>query len=229
MNTRKKRENQDKKTTRPIAAEITRLSCLVLLSRESGELIRELLQWVDWELGLLPEVRCEEGVGVSDSGEGGLEGVLKGLGGTGGGGVDIVDTSELEKTLDGWGGDETSTTGSWDKLLIPILAHCFHITPYEANRAYDAEKTYSDSDGSALSGLLSGQRVRLSERVTPVSTTDWKDAQLGDNDSSSDSSGDFLGSLDTETDVSIGITNDDDSLEAGTLTGTGLLLDWLDL
>jgi hypothetical protein len=71
--------------------------------------------------------------------------------------------------------------------------------------------------------------VRLSERVTPVTTADWKDAQLGDDDSSTDGSSDFLGGLDTETDVSIGVTNDDDSLEAGTLTGTGLLLDWLDL
>lgn len=29
--------------------------------------------------------------------------------------------------------------------------------------------------------------------------------------------------------MSIGITDDNDGLEAGTLTGTGLLLDWLDL
>lgn len=115
MNTRKSKENQDKKTTRPIAVEITRLS-RVLLGSETGKLVAELLQWVDWKLGLLPEVRCEEGVGVSDGGEGGLEGVLEGLGGTGGGGVDILDTSELEETLDSWGGDETSTTWGWDEL-----------------------------------------------------------------------------------------------------------------
>ena len=39
----------------------------------------------------------------------------------------------------------------------------------------------------------------------------------------------FLGALDTKTDVTIFVTDSDDSLEAGTLTGTGLLLDWLDL
>ena len=63
----------------------------------------------------------------------------------------------------------------------------------------------------------------------PVTTTDGDNAELGDDDGGADGSSDFLGGLDTETDVTLGITNDDDGLEAGTLTGTGLLLDGLDL
>ena len=69
----------------------------------------------------------------------------------------------------------------------------------------------------------------LTEVGTPVTTTDGDDAELSDDDGSADSSSDFLGGLDTETDVALGITNDDNGLESGALTGTGLLLDGLDL
>lgn len=68
------------------------------------------------ELGLLPQVGGKEAVGVGDSDESGLEGVLEGLGRAGRGGVGILDTGELEKTLDGGGGDETGTAGRGDKL-----------------------------------------------------------------------------------------------------------------
>ena len=78
--------------------------------------VRVLLKWGAGELGLLPEVRSEETVGVGDGDEGGLEGVLEGLGRSGRGSVDVVDTSQLQETLDSWGGNETSTTWSWDEL-----------------------------------------------------------------------------------------------------------------
>ena len=71
--------------------------------------------------------------------------------------------------------------------------------------------------------------MRQTKVGTPVSAADGDDAQLGDDDGGTDGSGDLLGGLDTETDVALGITNDDDGLESGTLTGTGLLLDGLDL
>ena len=64
---------------------------------------------------------------------------------------------------------------------------------------------------------------------TPVSSANGQNAQLGDDDSGTNSSCDFLGCLDTETDVTFGITDNDDGLESGSLTGTSLLLDWLDL
>lgn len=89
--------------------------------------------------------------------------------------------------------------------------------------------TYPDCDGTALPTLLDGERVRLAEVGTPETTSNGDDAQLGDDDGGTDSSSDFLGGLDTETDVALGIANNDNSLESGSLTGTGLLLDGLDL
>jgi len=71
--------------------------------------------------------------------------------------------------------------------------------------------------------------VRLSEVGAPVAATDGNDGQLGDDDGSADGGCDFLGGLDSETDVALRVTNDNDGLETGTLTGTGLLLDGLDL
>ena len=63
----------------------------------------------------------------------------------------------------------------------------------------------------------------------PVTTTDGDNAELGDDDGGADGSSDFLRGLDAETDVALRVTDDDNGLEAGTLTGTGLLLDGLDL
>jgi len=91
------------------------------------------------------------------------------------------------------------------------------------------DRTYSDADGTALAVDLGRQRVRLTEVGAPVTSSDGNDGELGDDDGGADGSCDFLGGLDTETDVSLGVTNDNDSLETGTLTGTGLLLDGLDL
>lgn len=89
--------------------------------------------------------------------------------------------------------------------------------------------TYSDCDGTALSTLLDGERVRQTKVGTPVTAADGDNAQLGDDDSGTDGGSDFLGGLDTETDVALGVTDDDDGLKSGSLTGTGLLLDRLDL
>lgn len=55
-------------------------SPLVTLLRAQS--VGELLQRAPDELGLLPQVGRQESVGVRDGGEGGLQGVLEGLGGT---------------------------------------------------------------------------------------------------------------------------------------------------
>jgi len=89
--------------------------------------------------------------------------------------------------------------------------------------------TYPDADGTTLSTSLDGQRVRLSEVGTPVTTTDRDNGQLGNDDGGADGSCDFLGGLDSETDVTSRVTDDNDGLETCALTGTGLLLDGLDL
>ena len=71
--------------------------------------------------------------------------------------------------------------------------------------------------------------MRLSEVGAPVSTSDGHDGKLGNDDGSADSGGHLLGGLDTETDVALAVADNDDSLETGALTSTGLLLHGLDL
>lgn len=91
-----------------------RIIQLILLALAKD--ITELLQRAANELSVLPEVGGEEAVGVDDSDEGSLEGVLEGLGGAGRGGVGVLDTGKLEETLDSGGGDKASTTGGGNEL-----------------------------------------------------------------------------------------------------------------
>jgi hypothetical protein len=71
--------------------------------------------------------------------------------------------------------------------------------------------------------------VRLTKNVTPVTTTDGDDRELGQDNGTTDGGGDFLGALDTQTNVAVRVTDKDKSLESGSLTGTGLFLDRHDL
>jgi hypothetical protein len=71
--------------------------------------------------------------------------------------------------------------------------------------------------------------VRLTEVGTPVTTTNWHDREFGDDDSSADSSSHFLRRLYSKPNVTLAVSDDHNSLEPGTLTGTRLLLHWLDL
>jgi len=116
--------------------------------------------------------------------------------------VDILDTSELKNLLWDGGSDNTGTTGSGSEL--------------HAERA-------------TLTSALAGNGMDLSDLVTPVTTTDGDKVELGNDESALNGNLDFLGDLDTETDVTILITDNDNSLEAGALTGLSLLLDGNDL
>lgn len=59
----------------------------------------------------------------------------------------------------------------------------------------------------------------------PVSSPNWEHTKLGYDDGGSNGSSDFFRGLDTKTDVSLRVANDDNSLETCALTGAGLLLD----
>lgn len=61
--------------------------------------------------------------------------------------------------------------------------------------------------------------------VAPVATTDWNNRQFSQDDGTADSGGNFFAALNTETDVTVAVTDGNESLETGTLTGTGLFLD----
>ena len=71
--------------------------------------------------------------------------------------------------------------------------------------------------------------MRVTQRCTPVPSSNRQDAQLGNDDGGADGGGYFFGRLDAETDVAFGVANNNDGLESGTLTGASLLLDGLDL
>lgn len=71
--------------------------------------------------------------------------------------------------------------------------------------------------------------MRVTQVGTPVASPDGQDAELGDDDGGADGGRDFLGGLDTQANVALRVTDDDDGLEAGALAGTGLLLDGFDL
>lgn len=70
------------------------------------------------EGSLGPQVGGQEAVGVGNSNEGSLEGVLQGSGGTGRRGVDILDTTELQKLLDSRGGNNGRTSGGGDESNV---------------------------------------------------------------------------------------------------------------
>jgi hypothetical protein len=69
----------------------------------------------------------------------------------------------------------------------------------------------------------------VTDLVTPIASSDGDERELGSNKSTLDGNLDFLGELNTETDVAVLVTNGNDGLESGSLTGLGLLLDGHDL
>jgi hypothetical protein len=71
--------------------------------------------------------------------------------------------------------------------------------------------------------------VRSGSLTSPVSTTDGSDIELGSEDSSTNSGGDFGGALDSKSDMSSGISYGDECLETSTLTSRTLLLNGHDL
>lgn len=67
------------------------------------------------------------------------------------------------------------------------------------------------------------------ELVSPETSSDWNKMELGVDKGTLDGNLDFLGDLDSETDVTVLISDNDDSLEAGSLSGHSLLLNGDDL
>ena len=132
----------------------------------------------------------------------GLQEVTHGSGRSLGLGVHILDTSELQETLGCGGSNDTSSTGGGNE---------------------------SAHDGANLSANLRGHGVGFTESSTPVASSDGNDGELGKDDGTTDSGGDFLCALDTETDMALRVTNGNESLEACALTGARLLLNGHDL
>lgn len=99
--------------------------------------IRKFIQRAPHQLRLLPQIRRQEAVCIADGHEGSFEGVFEGFCGTGGGGVGVFDTSELEETFYGGGGHETGTTGSGDELYIVSWYFLSH--PHNVRQLMDSD------------------------------------------------------------------------------------------
>ena len=135
--------------------------------------------------------------------------------------VAIFNTGHLEKFLRNGGRDDASSSGAWNE---------------------------THQDGTALACNLARDGVGFTDLVTPVTTTNWNDRELGQNNGTTNSSGNFFWTLDSQTNMTIVITNScwwnwleceneieinvkltNKSLEASTLTSSGLFLDRHDL
>lgn len=149
------------------------------------------------EVSLAPHIRGQESVGLSQGEVASLDKVTHGTGVTSGGGVGIMDTGQRQHLLGGRGSNETSTARSRDN---------------------------TDTNGTAVTVELVGHSVGLTTLVTPVTTTNGDNGELGGGQSTLDGVGDFTGALDTETDVAVAVTDGDESLETSALTGRRLAL-----
>ena len=116
--------------------------------------------------------------------------------------VTILDTGELQKPLRGGGSDDASSPWSRD------------------------ETTH---DRSYFSADFRGNGVRIPKLGTPVTSSDGDDGEFREGDSTTNCSCDFLCALDTQTNVTIEITDSNEGLESRTLTCAGLLLNRHDL
>ena len=149
-----------------------------------------------------PQIWGKVLIGLLEGLVGGLKEVLSSSGMTRGLGVAILDTSEGDHLLGDGGADDTGTSRGRHEL---------------------------DENGSALAGDLAWHGMDVTDLVTPIAATDGDESELGGDQSALDGNLDFLGDLDAETDVASHVTDGDNSLEAGTLTGLGLLLNGDDL
>lgn len=106
--------------------------------------------------------------------------VAEGGGAAPGGGVAVVNTGHHEQLLGHRGGHDASTTGGRDE---------------------------THQDRAAASGHLAGHGVGLADLVTPVTSPDGDDGQLGQDDGTTDGSGHLFGALHSQTHVAIVVTN----------------------
>jgi len=155
-------------------------------------------EWRSWGKGLWPEIWGEESVGLLQALEDSSTEILSGSGLTDTTGVNIINTSEGKDLLGNHSGDATGTSWSWD---------------------------HSDDTGTALSLYLDWDGMDITNSGTPETSSNWDEVDLGIKEGTFDGNLDFLSALDTNTNVTLSITDSNDSLESGSLTGLGLLLD----
>jgi len=161
-----------------------------------------LLEWSSRKSILLPEIRFQVSVGVTEGVKQRLDEVTHGTGVTTGRGVAILNTGHAQKTLTGGRGHESGTAGS---------------------------RNETNTNRTALARHFSGDSVGQATLTSPESTTDGRNVELSGEDGTTDSGGDFRRALDTKANVSSGISDSNEGLETSTLTSGTLLLNRHDL
>ena len=163
---------------------------------------RKLAEGVARNRLLLPQVGREVRVGEAQGSVGGLDEVSHGCSLTASRGKTILNSSEGQQALGGSGGNQTGSARG---------------------------RNQSDRDRAALGSDLGGHGVDGSDTVSPVTSANGHDGNLGGNDGTANGIRNFLGTLNSETNVSVVVSDNDKRLEAGALTSASLLLNGHDL
>jgi len=162
------------------------------------ELIGVLDEWRLDEISLWPEIWGKESIGLLQALEDSSAEVFSSSGLSDTSGINIIDTSESQDLLGDLSGNATGTSWGWDK---------------------------SDDSGTALSLYLSWDGMDTTDSGSPVTSSDWNDVVLGIKKGTLNGNLDLLGDLDSNTNVTLSVTDSNNSLESGSLTGLSLLLD----
>jgi len=117
---------------------------------------------------------------------------------TGGLGVNIIDTSESQDFLGDLSGNTSSSSWGWHE---------------------------SNAGGTTFASNLDWDGMDTTNLGTPITSSDWDDVALGVHKSTLNGNLDFLSDLDSDTNVTLSVSASDNSLESGSLSGLGLLLD----
>jgi len=151
---------------------------------------------------VLPELGTEVSVGRAEGVKDRLDKVPHGTGVASTGRVAIGDTGHAHQLLSSGRGNKPGTAGSRDQ---------------------------TNGNGTTLSGDLAGDGVGKTGSTSPVSSSDGNDVELGRSDGTANGRSNFGRTLDSQTNVSRGVSNGNKGLESGALTGRRLLLDGHDL
>mmetsp|Transcript_35813 Transcript_35813/g.50743 ORF Transcript_35813/g.50743 Transcript_35813/m.50743 type:complete len:314 (+) Transcript_35813:159-1100(+) len=178
------------------------LNVSILSNLFLGQEICVFLVWVWCKGVILPQLRAEVSVCTTKSVEQGADKVTHCTGVTGRTRIAVINSGHVHQLLSGWGRNQTCTARSRDQ---------------------------TNADGTTLSGHFARHGVGHSGSTSPVTTSDWNNIKFGSGDGTTNSGGNFSSTLNPKADMSSIVSDSDEGLKTGTLTGRRLLLDRHDL
>ena len=151
-----------------------------------GQPVGELLVRRLCEDSFLPQIGGQIGVCLRNGSIGGLGEIAQSSSGATSGSVAILNTSHLQEFLGDWSRDDASSSGGRNK-------------PHP--------------NGPTFSSDLTGHSMRSTDFVTPKATTYRHDGQLSQNNGSTDCSSDLFGAFDSQSNVSVIVSNSNECLK----------------